>query len=294
REGLDYLTGPGFLKPRELTRRSAPGDLGDKLQPDPRPAILLLKAELDERGSQPIVMPTPVKPTIHPERFARRFEGRPDPLRPSSYPTLIHELEEQGVLVFDAAPALVEAKRRTGTSQYLMTDTHWRPEAVELVAAGLGEFITRHVDLAPMPPAGYIGGPVEITNLGDVARMLDLSDEQSRYPAESVRLRQIRTADGGLWQPSPSADILLLGDSFSNIYSLAEMKWGESAGLAEQLSFLMQRRLDRMVQNADGAFATRELLGRELAGGRDRLAGKRLVIFQFAERELAVGDWRLV
>jgi alginate O-acetyltransferase complex protein AlgJ len=124
--------------------------------------------------------------------------------------------------------------------------------------------------------------------------MLDLPGEQSRYPAERVRLRQIRTADHRLWRPSRSADVLLLGDSFSNIYSLAEMKWGESSGLAEQLSYLMQRPIDRMVQNADGAFATREQLGRELASGRDRLAGKRLVIFQFAERELAVGDWKLV
>ena len=87
---------------------------------------------------------------------------------------------------------------------------------------------------------------------------------------------------------------MILGDSFSNIYSLGEMGWGESAGLAAQLSFLMQRPVDAIIQNADGAFATRELLARELASGRDRLTGKRLVIFQFAERELAVGDWKLV
>jgi alginate O-acetyltransferase complex protein AlgJ len=294
RQGLDYLTGPGFLESKQLAHRGAPGDLGDTLQPDPRPAILQLKADLDERGIQLVVMPTPVKPTIHPEHFTGRFEGREDPLRPASYPTFIRELREHGVLVFDAAPALAEAKRRTGKSQYLMTDTHWRPEAMELVATHLEAFVTRHVDLAPTPPAGYVSQQLEVTNLGDVARMLDLPSEQFRYPAERVRLRQIQTVDHKLWQPSRSADVLLLGDSFSNVYSMAEMKWGESAGLAEQLSFLMQRPLDRIAQNADGAFATREVLGRELASGRDRLAGKRLVIFQFAERELAVGDWKLV
>ncbi len=51
------------------------------MQPDPRTAILQLKANLDERGIQLVVMPTPVKPTIHPEHFARRYEGREDPLR---------------------------------------------------------------------------------------------------------------------------------------------------------------------------------------------------------------------
>jgi alginate O-acetyltransferase complex protein AlgJ len=275
RDGLDYVTGPGFHS-------------------DARLAILQLKGQLDARGIRLVVMPTPVKPIIHPEHFSRRFEGREEPLRPDSYPTFVRELERSGVLVFDAAPALLEAKRRSGNSQYLMTDTHWRPEALELVADRLHDFVTQHADLPPAPAAGYTGERVEVTNLGDVARMLDLPKRQARYPEESVRPRQIRTAENALWRPSRSADVLLLGDSFSNVYSLAEMGWGESAGLAEQLSFLMQRPIDRIVQNADGAFATRELLGRELASGRDRLAGKRLVVFQFAERELAVGDWKLI
>jgi alginate O-acetyltransferase complex protein AlgJ len=294
RQGLDYLTEPGFLEPGQLARRAAPSDLGDILQPDPRPAILQLKAELDERGIQLVVMPTPVKPTIHPEHFAGAFEDCEEPLRPDSYNVLIRELEDNGVLVFDAAPVLAEAKSLTGVAQYLTTDTHWRPEALKLVAAHLNDFVTQNVNLPPTPPAGYVSEQVEVTHLGDVARMLDLPDEQLRYPEESIQLRQIQTANGSLWQASRSADVLLLGDSFSNIYSLSEMGWGESAGLAEQLSFLMQRPVDRIVQNADGAFATRELLGRELASGQDRLAGKRLVIFQFAERELAVGDWKLV
>ncbi len=175
-----------------------------------------------------------------------------------------------------------------------MTDTHWRPEALELVAARLADFVTRHVDLPPSrPPATLVNRwrsrTWAMSLVCWICRTSSLGIRRS-----SVRLRQIHTADHALWQPSRSADVLLLGDSFSNIYSLAEMNWGESAGLAEQLSFLMQRPIDRIVQNADGAFATRELLGRELASGSDRLAGKRLVIFQFAERELAVGDWKLV
>ena len=276
RDSLDYLTGPSFLDAS-----------------DPRPAILRLKTQLEQRGIQLIVMPTPVKPSIHPERFTRRFEGTDDPLRRPSYGSLIRGLEERGVLVFDPAPVLLQAKRRTGTFQYLMTDTHWRPEAMELVAARLQDFIAQHADL-PSVLADYVNESISVTNLGDLARMLDLPEGQFRYPEESVRVRQIRTADDRSWEPSRSADVLLLGDSFSNIYSLAEMGWGESAGFAEQLSFLMRRPIDRIVQNADGGFATRELLGRELASGSDRLAGKRLVIFQFAERELAVGDWKLV
>ena len=53
-------------------------------------------------------------------------------------------------------------------------------------------------------------------------------------------------------------------------------------------------RLDRITRNDDGAYATREMLAAELAKGRDRLAGKRLVIYQFAIRELAVGNWKRI
>jgi alginate O-acetyltransferase complex protein AlgJ len=72
------------------------------------------------------------------------------------------------------------------------------------------------------------------------------------------------------------------------------MGWGDSAGLIEQLSFELQRPMDRIVRNDNGAFATRERLARELARGHDRLAGKRVVVYQFAARELAFGDWKLV
>ena len=56
------------------------------------------------------------------------------------------------------------------------------------------------------------------------------------------------------------SDVLVLGDSFSNIYALESMAWGTSAGLVEQLSYLLRRPVDRIVQNDDGAFATRAML----------------------------------
>ena len=82
----------------------------------------------------------------------------------------------------------------------------------------------------------------------------------------------------------------MLGDSFSNIYSLESMGWGTSAGLVEQLSYALRRPIDRLVQNDEGAFATRAMLQRDPA----RLDGKRVVVYQFAARELAGGDWKVI
>ena len=273
RDDLDYITGGDFLDSN-----------------DPRPAILDLHRQLAERGIALVVVPTPVKPSIHPEQFVDGDTDRETALRPAVFDSFVHNLTEQGVLVFDPAPPILETD---GTS-YLKTDTHWRPEAMELTAERLARFIASELDLPPLAPPGLSTERVAVESLGDTTYMLGLSEEQSAYPRERVSISRVVQADGARWRPDRSADVLLLGDSFTNIYSLRGMGWGDAAGLAEHLSFHLGRPVDRIVQNAGGAFATRDELARELARGSDRLSGKRVVIFQFAERELASGDWRLV
>ncbi len=44
--------------------------------------------------------------------------------------------------------------------------------------------------------------------------------------------------------------------------------------------------------NDHGAFATRQALSGAVQSGVDRLGGKKLVIWEFAMRELSFGDWR--
>jgi alginate O-acetyltransferase complex protein AlgJ len=56
------------------------------------------------------------------------------------------------------------------------------------------------------------------------------------------------------------------------------------------LSYALARPVDRLAQNDDAAFATRAMV----AGDPARLTGKRVVVYQFATRELAFGDWRIL
>ena len=123
--------------------------------------------------------------------------------------------------------------------------------------------------------------------------MLKLPPDQLAAYAQEITIHQV-TAGNGVWRASKDADLLLLGDSFSNIFSLDAMGWGESAGLAEHLSRAVGRPIDCILRNSDGACATREILSRDLARGRDRLAGKKFVVWEFAMRELAFGNWKLL
>ncbi|MBR4665140.1 MAG: hypothetical protein IKO93_14840, partial [Lentisphaeria bacterium] len=122
----------------------------------------------------------------------------------------------------------------------------------------------------------------------DIAVMLKLPNCKRYFPEETETV-----ADHGASAVRDS-DVLLLGDSFANIYSSASLNWGTNGGLAETLGAMRGAPVDAIVRNDAGAFATRQLLANELRRGYDRLSGKKVVIWEFAIRELANGDWKLI
>ena len=289
---VQHVVGRGFLDPGQLARRAASGDsLAAAAAPDPRPALRAFNDALARRGITLVLLPTPVKPSIHPEQIGVRASL--SPVRNGSFPQFADEMQAAGILLFDPAPLLADLGA-LGDAAYLARDTHWRPDAVVAVARELARFLAREIPLPDREPASLDARLTRVSNHGDIVELLDLPAGRSPYPAETVAVQRILTADGRPWRLDPTADVLLLGDSFTNIFSLEAMGWGTAAGLAEQLSFALGRPVDRVVQNANGAFASREALARELARGRDRLTGKRVVVYQFATRELTHGDWRLV
>jgi alginate O-acetyltransferase complex protein AlgJ len=165
---------------------------------------------------------------------------------------------------------------------------------MELSARELAKYINDEVPLPEMDAAGYTQKTQTVSSLGDIAEMLKLPENQQLYKKQQVTIQQAQDADGEPIYPTRDADILLLGDSFSNIYSFAVMNWGEAAGFGEQLSYYLQRPFDAIINNAGGSHVTRQQLVRELARGKDRLRGKRLVIWQFAMRDLLIGDWKVL
>ncbi len=210
------------------------------------------------------------------------------------YEDWLERMTAKGLQVFDPSAFIAQRKRDGEGPQFLKTDTHWRPETMRAVAALLARHIKEEELLPQRPPAGYTQQQMPVTHLGDIAEMVKFPPGRQLFQPEIVTTQQVRGPDGAPWQPDPTADVLLLGDSFSNIYSLGGMGWGTGAGFAEQLSLALDRPLDKIAINAGGAYSARQELARNLARGTDRLAGKRLVVYEFAMRELAEGDWKLI
>lgn len=294
RPDVDYVTGPGFLHPRHLS--SGHGGIGPATaarQHDPLPAIVAFDRILRQHGTTLLIMPVPTKPTLHAAELHAPVPNVGAYQNPS-FDFLLRRLQEAGVRVFDCAPILETYRHTTGRPAYLAGDTHWRPEAMQAVAQALATEISALGCLPPSPPVVYRQARMEIASLGDTAIMLGLPPGQDRFTHETVTIAQVQDAGGRPWQRSSDADVLVLGDSFANIFSQPSLGWGASAGLVEQLSFHLQRPVDRIVQNDNGAFATREVLTQRLATrGNEAPPAPRLVIWEFTQRELAFGDWKL-
>jgi alginate O-acetyltransferase complex protein AlgJ len=288
---VDSLVGPPFLDPHQLQTRAKAHKLWEKpIQPDPLPAIIDFKNQLAARGIALVVLPVPVKAAIQPEKIsARKVSG---PLANRSWPLFVRALQDNGVMLFDPRPVLSRYALQHGDA-YLSTDTHWHPGAMQAVAEALAGSIIKEFPQVTGKAALQVQSQT-VVGQGDIARMLTLPDKANLYPGREVQIRQVLTAQQEFWQPDRNSEILLLGDSFTNIYSIEGLGWGVGGGFAEQLSHLLQTPLDLLARNDSGAYVTREMLAGELARGRDRLAGKKLVIWQFAERELALGDWRSI
>ena len=242
----------------------------------PRDAILDFAAQLARRDIRLVVAPAPVKPQIHPESLTARTVDVP--VRNPSETELFAELAAGGVEVVDLAA-------RAERFRYLKTDTHWTPDTMR-EAAALTARTVRDLGLAPLAaPVPHEIRRSEITQSGDIADMLAPPGEESFIAPETIEHEEV------VWRGEASRRVLVLGDSFSNIYSLEAMGWGAGGGFAEHLGAALGEPVRALRRNDAGASATRRLLARELARGRDPLEGIEVVVWQFAAREFLLGDW---
>jgi hypothetical protein len=292
--GLDYLTGPDIVESAHLllaTKKMVDKKGEQNPQPDPRPAILQLHAECMRRGIRLVVVPIPDKAMLQPAELTGRM-GFSRPLTPPNnrgYARFARELREQGVDVFDVAPGSIQP----GEVRYLEQDTHWTPVFMDTVAAGLAQHINECSHLMPPTvPVAYHLAARSVSRVGDLVDMLKLPRDQQLYRPQVVVAQQVIDEHSGQpWRPDSEGDVLLLGDSFTNMYSQATLGWGTSAGFAEHISYHLKRSLDVIAVNGGGASGTRTELSR--FSNAERLARKKVLIYEFAIRSLMNESWRL-
>jgi alginate O-acetyltransferase complex protein AlgJ len=264
--------------------RRAPGE---RFAGDAERAIVAFRDALAARGVGLVLLPAPLKPTVHPDRLA---PGAAAPIRRAAESDLLARLARGGVEVVD----LTERFARDGrlAPLYLAGDTHWRPEAIEIAARELALRLRARFELPPGERTLRESAPSRRSGAGDVAGMLELPAGSGLLAREEVVA--LAPARGTAPAAGESAAVVLLGDSFAGIYAAPDLGWGAAAGLADRLAAQLGLPVDRIVRNAGGASATRRALADAWRRDPARFAALRAVVWQFAARELSQGEWEEV
>lgn len=276
-----------FYKPGTETITS--GKLMKKTGCPPVNAIIEFRDQLSEQNIDLVVMPMPSKATVYPEPLSRSPGKITAPVQNEEYTEFIDILISNNIKVFDPSEILYTGKSEKDT--YLKTDSHWSYFGMEKSAEFLARYLNENIsfNLGAFPADSIHTGHKTVSNTGDLFQMLNLPGKMKEKYRETIEIRNIN------YQHKPDyeeSEILLLGDSFSNIFSMSKMGWGSSSGLADQLSYFMNRPVDRIIQNDNGSYATRERLSSLLKQGENKLKNKKVVIYEFAARELFLGNWK--
>lgn len=253
-------------------------------------AIQAFHAGLSERGIHLLVVPVPGKPSSYPEMLTGRALAYGDPVSANTLQT-IQMLREAGIEVLDLFPVLrgLVPEGSPGDPTYLAQDTHWSPAGMRRAAEATAK---RLADLGWIAEGTMNYGlkPVSIQRQGDVLRMLQNPRIERAFAAQTVDCEQVVMPESGQpYNDDPLSDVLVLGDSFLRIYERDEPG---SAGFISHLAHALHRPMASIVN--DGGAST--LVRQELARRPQLLEGKKVVVWEFVERDLRFGTegWQVV
>ena len=295
RQDVEFL-----VQPSPLDVRSAKLD-------NPVQAILKFRDQLKAKGVELLVVVVPGKPSIYPERlagssFGSGFAGHGK--------TILDSLAKLGLHTVDLYTPLLAAK--VGDADlgplYLNDDTHWTPRGAELAAAVIALNVRLLADAGVVDigedEVEFVSSDSLADRMGDVGEMSGLNkfnafkvqkvighvvSQQSvsksvEPPADSLSDSVVvyDTTRTPFKDDFRKSKILILGDSFSRIYQTdAPVNAGWIAHFAKNIG----RPVSSIVSDGGASTLVREKLARK-AGV---LKGKKLLIWEFVERDLRFG-----
>ena len=311
RQDVEFL-----VQPSPLDARSAKLD-------NPVQAILKFRDQLKAKGVELLVVITPGKPSIYPERLtgASATAGADAGIEVAGLngaghgKIILDSLAKLGLNTVDLYTPLLSAKQDDATlgPLYLNDDTHWTPRGAELAAAEISKRVREMADAGIVnigeESMNYVASDSIADRMGDVGEMSGLNkfgafkvqkvtghvvmqqevSERTEPPADSLADSTVvdstvvyDTTKAPFKDDFRKAKILILGDSFSRIYQTdSPVNAGWIAHFAKNIG----RPVASIVSDGGASTLVREKLARK-AGV---LKGKKLLIWEFVERDLRFG-----
>ena len=303
RPGVEYLYRPSIYDPR-----SKSVDYNDKaVHDDPVEIIGDFKEQMAQRGIELLIVIVPGKASIYPDMVTKNIQpaGAGDISHTSD---IIGRLRDRNIMVVDLFEPFIEERVNDSLlrdSLYLARDTHWRSRALRLAARQVARAVMQrpwyndeHITCS------YAIDSVDVERDGDVGVMTGLPNVHVRnlhctFTPEVTKCYPVMhnyfDINGVITRQKPYQDdfrnarILVLGDSFSRIYQTDEPRGaGWIAHFAKELGEPMASII------SDGGAST--LVREKLARKPRLLHGKRIVVWEFVERDIRFGafGWKKV
>jgi hypothetical protein len=259
---------------------------------DPLPAIRSFRDQLQAEGIRLLVVPVPNKESVYPGMLARRAEDAGvivcEPTR-----RLLDQLEQCGIEHVDLFAVFRRARQEEGRTDprrlYLAQDSHWSPEGAQVAAAAVAQRVLGR-GTVPRGDHAYVERPVTVRRHGDLVQMLQAPQIERTLEPERLECLQVVQSDTGTpYRDAPESPVLVLGDSFLRIHERDEPG---AAGFIAHVARELGQPLASIVNDGGGSTLVRQELARRPA----LLRNKRLVIWEFAEREIRYGieGWQIV
>jgi hypothetical protein len=281
RPAIDALTGMGPLRPEPKSVADDP-----TLPPweGPLEPILAFGQQLKGMGVELILVPLSVKPMIVGQ------EGRL--IRHADAQHFYGLLRENGIEVLDIGDAWLEGAK--ADELFLKQDTHWTPTGMEKAA----DLVAEYVRLRPWfgdlgsDPERFRFEEVEVASQGDLVGNLDIGEEQGIFEAEGVTARRVIDGETSavVALDDRESSVVLLGDSFTNIYRQEDMDWGTGAGFGEHLAARLGMSLDVIAQNGQASTGVRKSLANRRGSAHEMRDRKKIVVWTIAARDLFLGE----
>lgn len=278
RSDLDAIhgKGPGYDEPVSVARERVESEWRS-----PVPVVKAFADALSSRGIRLILVPVPTKPMV-----CREGLGLPagaDP--PAVFTQVMEDLTAAGIEVVDLFPLLRELP--ADADRFLKRDTHWTPA----VMSGTARLLADRIAAAGME-RGVLATriePLARESRGDLVGMLGV-----KIDGEPVTLqRVVNETDGALLASDPASPVVVLGDSFVNIFEdpslgfAAGEKDSIGAGFSSHLAAALGQSVHTIAINGGGARAVREAFA-ALPG--EVIAKKKFVVWLLSSRDLLLAE----
>lgn len=249
---------------------------------DPLPAILDFNDQLKKAGIDLLVVPVPAKAAIYPEQIVPGAVNADSARLDASDAEFLGVLKQNGVSVLDLAPAFLQYRKdHPDQPLYSKEDTHWSGYGIGLASDLVAEQVKKEPWYSSVPQAKFTSetAPAKVT--GDLVQYMS----GTKPGPEDVVLTAVKDDKGGPVQFSRQSPLVLLGDSHNLIYSIGGEMLATSSGFPENVAAKVGIAPDVVGVMGSGATPSRINLARRA----DNMAGKKMVVWCFTEREFTEG-----